>query len=264
MLGIGTASVALIAGAILMAQGAGRDAYDDIVQYGGALATDTLPETNAPHTLVRWLTGNADPKGYLPWPFGPTQYLVWWGTGSWPLWLASVPALAHLIFATRKEPRRFLVVAWTLATWVEVALPGLYWPHYYLLPTPGIAIAVAVTFADVLADVVQPTHFKRRIVSAIGAIVLMAAIGGTLFIQARAYLGVAPEQLTIRYKGGQQWVVLRAMGRDLFRRSKIWDRPQLYVWGWQSPLHFYGAWTAPRGTSSWITSCETRPIATIR
>lgn len=245
VLGTGILSAAVIAGAILLAQGAGRDAYDDIVLYGGALATDTLPEPNAPHTLVRWLTGNADPKGQLAWPFGPTKYLVWWGTGSWPIWLISVPALAHLMFASRREPRRFLVAAWTLATWLEAMMPGLYWPHYYLLPTPGIAIAIAITFADILADVVQPTHPKRRIVYATGSIVLMAAIGGTLFIQARSYLGVAPEQLTIRYKGGQQWVTLRAMARDLLRRSKIWDRPQLYVWGWQSPLHFYGRMDSP-------------------
>ena len=31
-----------------------------------------------------------------------------------------------------------------------------------------------------------------------------------------------------------------ALGKDLARRSSIWPDPHLYIWGWQSPLHFYG------------------------
>ena len=90
-----------LAAVILLAQGAGAAAYEDILQYGRALATDTLPEPGAPSGLVRWLTGNADPSGKLPWPFGSTNYLVWWGTGSWPLWLAAVPSLAYLLVRPR-------------------------------------------------------------------------------------------------------------------------------------------------------------------
>ena len=91
---LGIISIVALAATILMARGAGRSAFVDIFQYGQALATDTLPEPNAPAGLLRWITGNADPTGRLPWPFGATNYLVWWGSGSWPLWLASIPALA--------------------------------------------------------------------------------------------------------------------------------------------------------------------------
>lgn len=62
----------------------------------------------------------------------------------------------------------------------------------------------------------------------------------TVFLQVRDYLRVPPEELTIRYKGGRQWVVLRRMGRDLARRKAVWTDPRLYIWGWQSPLYFYG------------------------
>src|SRR5262249_53414156 len=65
------------------------------------------------------------------------------------------------------------------------------------------------------------------------------------FLQIRDYLLVPPEELTIRYKGGRQWVVLRAMGRELARRSTVWADPQLYIWGWQSPLHFYSGLDSP-------------------
>ncbi len=62
----------------------------------------------------------------------------------------------------------------------------------------------------------------------------------TLVIQVRSYLLVPPQELTVRYKGGGQWVALRALGQELARRSRVWPDPHLYVWGWQSPLHFYG------------------------
>ncbi|SIO67383.1 Dolichyl-phosphate-mannose-protein mannosyltransferase [Singulisphaera sp. GP187] len=51
---------------ILVLQGAGTSAYEDIFQYGRALATDTPAEPNAPPFWMRWVTGNADPSGHLP------------------------------------------------------------------------------------------------------------------------------------------------------------------------------------------------------
>ena len=116
--------------------------------------TDTLPEPGAPSGLVRWLTGNTDPSGQLPWPFGSTTYLVWWGTGSWPLWLAAVPATVYLLVAPSSSASRRLVAAWTLAASLQVVLPGLYWQHYYLLPTPGIVLVVAIPVAVMISGAV--------------------------------------------------------------------------------------------------------------
>jgi hypothetical protein len=273
---LGTAAIAAVATAIVVARGAARPAFEDIILAGRALATDTLPEPNAPPAAIRWLTGNADPRGRLPWPFGSTDYLVWWGTGSWPLWLASAPALAYLVLTPGTTTLRRLVAFWTLAAWAQVVLPGLYWQHYYLLPTPGVALAVAIAWADALAGLARAlrsgdgdepssgrsrprpaspltvdlapsdrTSVRRFLVSLGAAFLLAGAAGSTLCIQARDYLGVAPEELTIRYKGGRQWVVLRAMGRDLARRAAVWPHPHLYVWGWQSPLYFYSRLDSP-------------------
>jgi len=221
---------------VLIAQGAGVSAYDDIIRFGRAMATDTLPEPGAPSAWVRWLTGNADPTGKLPSPFGNTNYLVWWAGGSWPLWLAAFPSVAHLASGPNGSAGRKLVAAWTVAACVQVVLPGLYWAHYYLLPTPGIAVAAAVTLADCLSGL----RTKLRLADLGGAVVVLAAILGTTFLQVRDYLLCPPQELTTRYKGGGQWVVLRQLGVELERRSKVWEHPTLYVWGWQSPLHFYG------------------------
>ncbi len=259
---LGVAGIAALAAAILFAQGASRDAIDDIFFYGRALATDTLPEPNAPLAVIRWVTGNADPRGRLPWPFGMTDYLVWWGTASWPLWLASIPALAYLLLGRGTTAGRRLLASWTIAAWAQVALPGLYWQHYYLLPIAGAAIAVSVCFADALSCVAGalrprkgPSPAKtsagsgpswRGILLAVVVVpVLAAAIGATVFLEVRNYLLVPPAELTVQWKGGGQWVVLRSMGRELSRRAGIWKDPHLYIWGWQSPLHFYGRMDSP-------------------
>jgi hypothetical protein len=155
-----------------------------------------------------------------------------------------------------------VVAGWTLAAWVQVTLPGLYWQHYYLLPTPGVAIAIAVCSSDAASILFgalrrgdgAPTvrrpgaarSLRRRFLLAAGSmVVLSAACAATLLIQARDYLLVAPTELTRRYKGGGQWIFLRAMGRELARRAAGWDRAELYVWGWQSPLYFYSRLESP-------------------
>ena len=248
---LGLVSILVVAAAILMARGAGAAAYDDIFRYGSALATDTLPEPNAPLGVIRWITGNADPKGQLPWPFGATNYLVWWGSASWPLWLVSAPALAHLLLAPHATPERRLVAAWTLAAWAQVTLPGLYWPHYYLLPIAGAAITVAVCCVDAASVLRRAIREKIRPVprlilpATVAFFSLTLGICATLFLEVRDYLLVPPQELTIRYKGGQQWVVLREMGGEIARRSVMEDDPRLYVWGWQSPLHFYSRLDSP-------------------
>jgi 4-amino-4-deoxy-L-arabinose transferase-like glycosyltransferase len=258
--GIGLILIVAVAAVTLIATGAGRSAFEDIFRYGKALATDTVRDPNAPSGWIRWLTGNADPSGRLPWPFGTTDYLVWWGEGSWPLWLASIPATADLLLGPYSTAPRRLVACWTLAAWAQVALPGLYWPHYYLLPIAGVAISVAVALADAAGVFVRTIRWRSPtpantlsgapapravLLAASATLVLGAAIGTTLFLQTRHYLWVPPEELTIRFKGGRQWVVLRAMGRELARRATIRDQPRLYVWGWQSPLHFYGRLDSP-------------------
>ncbi len=263
--GLGLVSILAIAATVLMVRGAGSAAYDDIFRYGRALATDTLPEPNAPPGVIRWITGNADPTGRLPWPFGTTNYLVWWGSASWPLWLVSIPALAYLLLAPRTTPQRRLLAVWTLAAWAQVALPGLYWPHYYLLPIAGAAIAVAVCTGDAASVLVRVLRSSPRVTRSVPnqhrnkaapspRLIMPASITfafmsmgilATLILEVRDYLLVPPQDLTIRYKGGRQWVVLRDMGREIARRCAVEDHPRLYIWGWQSPLHFYSRLDSP-------------------
>ncbi|OJW20294.1 MAG: hypothetical protein BGO49_05200 [Planctomycetales bacterium 71-10] len=235
-LGLGFGLTLAAAVLVLWLQGAGRDAYVDVIQFGRAMATDVAPEPGAPSGWIRWLTGNADPKGVLPWPFGNTDYLVWWARGSWPAWLVLAPCLLHLAFAPTTSPTRRLAAGWIVASLAEVALPGMYWPHYYLLATPGLALAMGVTAGDCLVGL----RGKFRVADLGGLGVVAAAAIATVGLQVRDYLLCPPQELTVRYKGGGQWVVLRELGKELDRRKIVFDDPKLYVWGWQSPLFFYG------------------------
>jgi Dolichyl-phosphate-mannose-protein mannosyltransferase len=236
-------------------------AYDDIFRYGKALATDTLPEPNAPLGVIRWITGNVDPAGRLPWPFGTTNYLVWWGTASWPFWLVSIPALAYLLVGPRATPQRRLVAIWTLTSWAQVALPGLYWPHYYLLPVAGASVTVAVCWADAARAFARIVGLGRetaksgsdgaietprsKLLATMTFSLMTLGSCATVFLEIRDYLFVPPEELTVRYKGGRQWVVLRDMGGEIARRLAHEEHPRLYIWGWQSPLHFYSHLDSP-------------------
>src|SRR5262249_30208522 len=152
-LGLAVASATAVT--VLVAGGAGVSADDDIVLFGRALATDTLADPSAPSAYIRWLNGNADPRGRLPPPVGDTDYLVWWGTGSWPRWLASAPATLYLLFSRRSSAPRRVVAASTVSACLQVVIPGLYWQHYYLLPIAGVAFTVALCLTDALNLVVR-------------------------------------------------------------------------------------------------------------
>jgi hypothetical protein len=229
-LAAGFAGVWAVAIATLIFQGAGHDAFEDIVRYGGALATDVPPAPGSPPFLVRCVTGNADPNGRLPWPFGSTDYLVWWGTGNWPVWMISVAAMGYFLFGPTSWTRR-VVAGWTAAAWIEAFAPRLFWQHYYLLPTPRAALLIGIAIAD------ASRHGK--VISRDVVCFLALAVAGSTWIQTRDYLLVPAPELTKRYKGGGQWIALREMSRDLKRRGRIWNDPHLYNWGWQSPLNFY-------------------------
>jgi 4-amino-4-deoxy-L-arabinose transferase-like glycosyltransferase len=244
--GFGATLVVVIV--VLWLQGAGSAAFDDIVIYGSALTTIKVPGPHSPPKLVRWFAGNADPEGVLPPPFGRTRYLVWWGSGSWPVWIAAVPAVVWLLTGLGAGRTGRLVGAWTLSSWLQVAIPGLFWAHYYLLPTPGLALVVAVATVSAFSAIrgsFRAYQGGRVLAVSVVSVGLIASLGGTAWLQVRDYLMVAPEALTSRFKGGQQWVVLRAMGRELAHRSKAWEHPTLYVWGWQSPLFIYSGLDCP-------------------
>ena len=138
---------------MLWLQGAGPSAFDDIVTYGSALATIKVPDAHAPSKLVRWFAGNADPEGVLPPPFGRTKIPGLVGDGKLAA-LAGRRPLDGLAAARPSGQGGF--VDWSAAGRFRAGsrsrLPGLFWQHYYLLPTPGVALVVAVAIWPMPGD----------------------------------------------------------------------------------------------------------------
>jgi hypothetical protein len=116
------------------------------------------------------------------------------------------------------------------------------------LLAPGAALAIGVCIADAFRALAA-AFSTRRITRGLGAGVVAAAclagLGATIFIQYNDYLMVPASRLTVRYKGGRQWVRLREIGREIGRRAERLDNPKLFVWGWQSPLYFYSGLDSP-------------------
>lgn len=239
---LGFALVAAAAAMVLLVQGVGPAAYDDVFRFGRALATDTAADPAAPSPIYRWLTGNADPRGELPPPFGTTTYLTWWAGGTWLFWIVSIVAFVYTLVLCHDAQRR-IVPAWFVASWAAVVLPGLYWPHYYLLPVPAASLLIGIAMAELARRQFAWAVTRLLKVLTLGISVLL--LGGFVLIQAKVYLLTEPRLLTERYKGGRQWVVLRELGRELGREIEGPSRPTILVWGWQSPLYFYGRLDAP-------------------
>lgn len=62
--------------------------------------------------------------------------------------LFSTLVAASLIFR-QKQREAFFVLLWAVASWMDVVLPGKYWPHYLILALPATCILIGylVTFA---------------------------------------------------------------------------------------------------------------------
>ncbi len=221
---VGFAVPWLVSLGALVAQGAGPAALDDIVRYGGALATDTPPEPKEYPFLVRFVVGNTDPEGRLPWPFGRTLGRAWWAAGAWPSWGVSVPALLWAAIS-RGDARRRLVAAWAVSAWVQVAMPRLFWQHYYLLAVPPSALLVGIATGSAMRG--SRVRFLVRwagggpepgrsvaVLPGLAALVLVGSTIATTVIQVREYLCVSPEELTARDKGGAQWITQKRIGLE--------------------------------------------------
>jgi len=260
----------VIALAILAAQGALSEARTDVFEYSRALARDTPADPNAPSFLYRWLTGNADPRnGALPWPFGRTDWLVWWGTGAWPLHALTLAVfLVSLKFAPARSTPVMRLVLWQFpVAWGMIILPGLYWQHYYLLLAPVSSLLVGTAIGGVFRwshlgsveekidantaegnlQLVANADRKPSAIVSTGLLMSMGLVVGlTARIQWIEYFDVPAETLTAKYKGGAQWISLRQLGLEIKDRTQGWSpQPTLEVWGWQSPLLYYSGLDAP-------------------
>lgn len=75
---------------------------------------------------------------------------------------------AAVIAWKRPDRRAALVLAWAIATLIDVALPGKFWPHYFLLIMPPASLLAGLAAAAVYRA------WGRSSVAAVSALVLLA------------------------------------------------------------------------------------------
>jgi hypothetical protein len=174
--------------------------------------------------LERLFTGNPD--------------LAWWGRGTWPLIVLA--ALSSIWWAVRESRWLGLMTAWIFVSYIEVAMPGMFWQHYYLLATPGLVLLSAGGLGrwfDHLRSSRRGRPLWAALCAAAGMVPTTALLAALCVLQYREYVALSPEEIAARTKGGAQWSVLRELGRKLGR--VLGPSERMLVWGSQSPLHFY-------------------------
>ena len=199
----------VLAAAVLLAQGAGVSAYDDIFRFGRAMATDTLPEPGAPSAWVRWLTGNADPTGQAPLAVRDHELPRLVGERK----LAALAGGGALRGPSGVRPERL----GRDASWSP---PGRSRPasRWFCRVSTGPITTCCRRPGSPSPPRSRWPIASPRFASGSGSPTSracsswLAAILGTAFLQARDYLLCPPQELTIRYKGGGQWVFLRNAG----------------------------------------------------
>lgn len=102
-----------------------------------------------------------------------SRLLPWFHVPFLFLYLSLIASVAIKIFKM-KEARWFIVAGWFIGTWLSVCFPGKFFPHYYMLWLPLIAIGPGILFD--LMDKSTTTKFKQTIKFMIVLMILALAI----------------------------------------------------------------------------------------
>lgn len=195
--------------------------------YGPGMAAETQ-DAGIVSRLATFVTGRADDR--------------WWGTGTWPLLLAGAMAFIANLTTGRRKPT-VLAATWLSFCALEVFLPGLHWQHYYMLLLPGLCLLASSLLAN---DHIATDQGSSRIhLVRVGTVSL--CIVGCGALQWQHFLRLSPEEVMVRHKGGEQWLLLRQMGQQFgesIRQAQLPD-PYIFVWGIQTPLYVYSRLDSP-------------------
>lgn len=154
-----------------------------------------------------------------------------------PLWIGGALATAWLVMRVvlhrdRAAPAGLLLV---VASFVAACLPAHFWPHYYYLLMPALALAAALALAtdtDGAAGFAWPgsTTDRARLFGA-GLLAVLVAV-----TQYRDYLSQPPFGITVkRYNSRDYWG--RAMGEKV--RAVTEPDDTIFVYGSDTGVYYY-------------------------
>ena len=149
-----------------------------------------------------------------------------------PLWVAGAVATGVLAWLARHTETAALVLALVVASFVAICLPGRFWPHYYYLLIPVLAIAVPMAISHGVR-VVAGDGRRRRISEGL----LLGIVGGAvLMTQSTHYLSQPPFGITVkRYNSRDFWG--RGQGENV--RSVTDPGDSIFVFGNDASIYYY-------------------------
>jgi len=149
-----------------------------------------------------------------------------------PLWVAGAVAIPVLVWLKRRDLARPVGawLAYAVGSYLAVALPGQFWPHYYYLMVPPLILLSAALIAEGLGD--SRPMLVRRGTAVVAGIWLVVLLG----YQYVYYWGKDPRHIAEhRYDYRMQWA--RAQGERVGQLTGPDDT--VFVWGHDVGVYYY-------------------------
>ncbi len=155
-----------------------------------------------------------------------------------PLWIGGFVATLHMAFRVVRNSDRgaSAVLAFLVGAYLAICLPGRFWPHYYYLLIPPLAVVCSLTVASIAGWVrrgVQRSIAIRRTL----AVVVIGALPAVLAVtQYRNYFSQSLFGITVkRYNSRDFWG--RAQGQNVQRVTNPGD--EVFVYGNDTQIYYY-------------------------
>jgi 4-amino-4-deoxy-L-arabinose transferase-like glycosyltransferase len=135
-----------------------------------------------------------------------------------------------------RQPRRWgFLLAFAVATWIAIALPGQFWGHYYQLWVPPLAVGAGWALASLRAA----GRRAGRLAHTAGAVVLLLLLATQLPLY-RA--NAAGDWASVEY---DETLWPEPLAREL--DTLLAPGETFYEWGGNPALYFYNGRRAPSG-----------------
>lgn len=144
-----------------------------------------------------------------------------------PIWLMARFAISPLSQSSMRSsgsPIVFLL----LASLVSVALPGRYFPHYFILLLLPLSILAGIGFNYLLTF--------RTITNRIGMLLVATAWLGLAVIEFPWYVSYSPAEVVQRQYPYADFYHFALLAEDI--RKKTTPRDTIFQWGWEPEVYF--------------------------
>lgn len=163
-----------------------------------------------------------------------------WGPAVLPLvGLLAASVLGLLLGGAERRRIWLLLAAYAVAVHVMVCMPGRYYPHYFQLWLPLVAVGFGVLLREIGCRL-PAARPARSLETPLAALV----VGGLLLAHLPS-LVLAPEEWSRRKYGDDKFVLVKALAGDL--EALLRPEESFFHLGAESGLYFYSRRSPPTG-----------------